>query len=245
MRMRIGAALVAGVLAAGACSSDGGEAEPSELKQTITEAIESEADAADGDVAPDGTETAAPVEILGSSTFFDDGTYGFDTLGVSVEFTVTGEWTTQPVGAGYAVITTRDSVSPGDHDVVFLRPVELFDPHSDEAFWPLEDLAGWLAAEPTGLQVSDPVATTVDGIPTTVFDVRVEDDAACRIGDLVCSAFLVVSDDFGKVFDKGFHYRVIWIDASGGPLVLVNGTTDADPGWLDGADGVVESLMIG
>lgn len=42
-------------------------------------------------------------------------------------FAVTGDWSAQPVNPGFFVITTPDSVGPGDPDIVAIAPTELFD----------------------------------------------------------------------------------------------------------------------
>ena len=47
-------------------------------------------------------------------------------LGTSVTFTVGEEWGTRPVLPGFFVIARPDNTAPGEHDMVFARPIALF-----------------------------------------------------------------------------------------------------------------------
>jgi hypothetical protein len=169
---------------------------------------------------------------------FGAGTYTMVELGIPVTFTVNENWHTQPVELGGFAITTPDSVGPGDHDLVVLRPSSFLDADW-EPILAADDLDGWLATVPDTVSVSEPIPTTVAGLDAVTFEVTVE----------TVVPFLNVEgdvDDFRKYFIQGFLFEVVWIDLPDGqPIVVVIGTPEDDPGWLDVARGVVATLEIG
>jgi hypothetical protein len=165
-------------------------------------------------------------------------------LGVPITFTVTGEWSTQPVGPGFFVITTPDSFGPGDHDIVAIAPTQLFDAAGQPSL-PVDDLAGWLDIVPATATVSDPTAGEIGGFATTVFTVDVGEETPCVEGDQGCVDFALVGDAFGKGFDRGFTYEVHWVEHPDGPISFVIGTPNDDLPWLDTARAVVAAAEFG
>lgn len=177
---------------------------------------------------------------LGGFSPFGPGTYTMQYLGVPVTFTVDEDWSTQPVGSGFFVITMPDSRGPGDHDIVFMRPSAVFDADTREPSLAADDLDGWLATVPDTVSMSEPAPTTVAGFDALTFEATVE----------VGSVPLVVAgtgpDQIVKSVVQGFLFEVWWIDLEDGPpIVIVVGTTQEDPDWLDIASDVVATLKIG
>ena len=191
--------------------------------------------------APTTTEPESEASVssdLGEFSLFGPGTYTMVELGIPVTFTVNENWHTQPVAPGFFVITTPETVGPGDHDLVFLRPSSLLDANREPTL-AADDLDGWLATVPDTASVSEPTPTTVAGLDAVTFEVTVE----------TVLPFLNVEgvvDDFRKLFTPGFLFEVVWIDLPDGqPIVVVVGTPEDDPGWLDVARDVVATLEIG
>lgn len=191
--------------------------------------------------APSTTTTESEASVssdLGPSQLFGAGTYTMVELGIPVTFTVDENWHTQPVEPGFFVITTPNSVGPGDHDLVFLRPSSFLNANM-EPILAADDLDGWLATVPDTASVSEPTPTTVAGLDAVTFEVTVE----------TVLPFLHVDgvrDHFNKLFTPGFLFEVVWIDLPDGqPIVVVVGTPEDDPGWLDVARDVVATLEIG
>lgn len=167
-------------------------------------------------------------------------------LGVSVNFTVDDIWATQPIGAGHIVITRPGSFGPGDHDVVFLRPRVLIDATTNSTSIEPDDLDAWLASLPPGVAISEVTATSIDGEATRTFRLTVEPEAECvLVGVSRCADLMFAGSAFLKTFDKGFIYDVFWIDQAVLPIVIVVGTTEDDPDWLDVGQAVVDSIVIG
>jgi hypothetical protein len=241
------AVIVALSLTAMGCSSDSDDAaEVSDTSATTTTVAPTTTAAPTTTVAP--TTTAAPATtttaappIVGGSDLdefepFADGTYTIGSLGVPVTFTVTGEWHTQPIGPGFFVITTADSVGPGDHDIVAIVPTQLFDAATGEPLPASDDLAGWLDTVPARVTISEVTVGEIDGFETTVFTVDTGDGIA---------HFAQVGGDFVKTFVRGFIFEVHWVEHPDGPIVFVNGTPIDDVAWLDTARGVVETIEFG
>ena len=107
-----------------------------------------------------------------------------------------------------------------------------------------DDLDGWLATVPDTASVSEPTTTTVAGIDTVTFEVMVGDDGACGPREGGCVPMLRTAS-FDYFLNRGFLYEVFWIDHPDGPIVVVNGTPEDDPDWLDVARGVIATLEIG
>ncbi|HVR78622.1 MAG TPA: BTAD domain-containing putative transcriptional regulator [Acidimicrobiia bacterium] len=182
---------------------------------------------------------------LGAYTAFETGTYTLEVLGTPITFTVTGSWSTQPVSPGFFAITTPDSRSPGDHDIVFVRPTELFDPVAGTPTLAVDDLERWLADVSDTISISEPVQTTVAGLDALTFDAVVNDEATCLLEEKFnCVGFLMVGPTPGY-FNRGFLYNLVWIDHADGPIVIVSGTTEDDPDWLGEARDVIDTLKIG
>lgn len=201
---------------------------------TISE--QTETTAAPTTTAPESE--ASVSSDLGEYSLFGPGTYTMVELEIPVTFTVDENWHTQLVLPGAVVITTLDSMGPGDHDLVFLRPSSLLDADSEPAL-AADDLDGWLAAVPDTTSVSEPIPTTVAGLDAVTFEVTVE-----TVVPLLTAEGVV--DDFRLLFKPGFLWEVVWIDLPDGqPIVAVVGTPEDDPGWLDVARDVVATLEIG
>ena len=166
-------------------------------------------------------------------------------LGLPISFTVTGEWSTQPVGPGFFVITTTDSVGPGDHDIVAIAPTQLFDASAGEPLLSGDDLAGWLDSVPATVTISEPTIGEIGGFPTTVFIIEVGDETPCIAEDQGCVAFALVGDAFDKHFDPGFMYEVHFVEHPDGPISFVIGTPSDDLAWLDTARAVVGTIELG
>ena len=176
---------------------------------------------------------------------FETGTYTMEELGTPVTFAVTGTWSTRLVAPGVFVISTPESMSPGDHDITFVRPTQLFDPATGTSTLSVDDLDRWFEATPDTISISEPEAMSVAGFQAVRFDVVVTDEAECLFEDrFSCVGFLVVGPESGY-FDRGILYNLIWIDHAEGPIVIVSGTTDDDPDWLDEAYRVLDTLEIG
>lgn len=177
---------------------------------------------------------------LGGFSSFGAGTYTMVYLGIPVTFTVDENWSTQPVGSGFFVITTPDSHGPGDHDIVFLRPSAVFDPDTREPSLAADDLDGWLATVPDTVSVSEPTPSTVAGFDAVTFEVTVD------VGSVPLLVAGTGPDQVVKGIIEGHLFEVVWIDLPDGPpIVIALGTTQDDPGWLDIARGVVATLEIG
>jgi hypothetical protein len=232
MKFRLLVAMtVALTLTAMGCSSDSDDA-----------AEVSDTSAATTTVAPTTTTTAPPPTVgegdLNGFEPFSDGTYTMGQLGVPVTFTVTGEWHTQPVGPGFFVITTPDSVGEGDHDIVALAPTQLLDAATGEPLPAGDDLAGWLDTVPATATISE-VGGEIDGFATTVFTVDVGDEEV---------HFVDVDGEFDKGFDRGFIYEVHWVEHPDGTIttfVIGAAIDNLTVAWLDTARGVVETIELG
>lgn len=218
------------VVALGACSDSDSDATTTSSPAETSAATTTAPPATTTTAAPATTEPESEASVasdLEAFSPFGAGTYTMGDLGTPVTFTVSEEWSTQPVGQGYFVITTPDSVGPGDHDLVFLRSAALFS--GGEPVLAADDLEGWLASVPDTASVSEPTPTTVAGLDAVTFEVTVETELPLLKG-----------------FQPGFLYEVLWIDQPDGqPIVVVLGTTEDDPGWLEVARGVVTTLQIG
>lgn len=161
-------------------------------------------------------------------------------LGIPVTFTVDELWSTQPVGSGFFVITTPDSRGPGDHDIVFLRPSAVFDADTREPSLAADDLDGWLATVPDTVSVYEPTPSTVAGFDAVTFEVTVD------VGSVPLLVAGTGADQLVKGIIEERLFEVVWMDLPDGPpIVIVLGTTQDDPGWLDIARGVVATLEIG
>ncbi|MFT7598793.1 MAG: hypothetical protein ACI8TP_001717 [Acidimicrobiales bacterium] len=182
---------------------------------------------------------------LSSAEAFADGTYAMGQLGIPVTFTVTGKWSTQPVGTGFFVITTPDSAGPGDHDIVAFAPTELFDATTGEPSLAADDLAGWVDRVPATVTVSEPAIGEIGGFPTSVFTVEVAEETACTSENGGCVDFALIGRVFGKSFDPGFVYEVHFVDHPDGPIAFVLGTPSDDVAWLDTARAVVATIELG
>lgn len=221
------------ILVAAGCSSD--DASPEAATETTAIATTTTT------AAPASTTTtaAAPAVAGGDLAGFEsfaDGTYTMGQLGVPVTFTVTGEWSTQPVDPGFFVITTSDSRGPGDHDIVAIAPTQMFDAATGEPSLAGDDLAGWLESVPATATISEATVGEIDGFATTVFTVDVGEETV---------DFALVGETFGKGFDSGFTYEVHWVEHPDGPISFVLGTSSDDLAWLDTARGVVETIEFG
>ncbi|MGI9608395.1 MAG: hypothetical protein ACR2P0_19860 [Acidimicrobiales bacterium] len=179
--------------------------------------------------------SAGTPDGLGPFSPFVDGTYTMLELGTPLSFTVEGEWQTQPVGPGYFVITTPQSVGPGDHDLVFLRPTSLLDASTGEASIAPADVQAWVASVPSTSAVSAPNLTTVSGFDALAFLVDVGEGLP----------FAEVGRVFSKTLDPTFLWEVRWIDHPDGPIVVVAGVPDTDPEWLLTAGVVLDSIELG
>ncbi len=176
---------------------------------------------------------------------FGTGTYTVNVLGTPITFTVEGLWSTRPVEDGLFVISAPESTRPGDHDIVFVRPTNLIDPSTNEPTLATGDIDRWIAAPPDTVSVSEVTSTTVAGIDGVAFDVVVADDADCLLdGQSNCVPFLTVGETVGH-FDRGLHYRVLWLDHPDGPIAIGIGTTDSDPAWFDTARDVIDTVAFG
>jgi hypothetical protein len=184
---------------------------------------------------------------LGEEESFGAGTYTMVGLATPVTFTVRGEWETRPVLPGFFAIARPDNTRPGEHDMVFARPTGLLDATVGGAGLAANDLNGWLATVPDTASVSEPVARTVDGISAVTFEVMIGADVACAPGGGFsgCVPLLQAGPSFDFFLNRGFRYEVFWIDHSDGPIVVINGTRQDEPDWLDVARGVVATLEIG
>lgn len=177
---------------------------------------------------------------LGGFSPFGAGTYTMVYPGIPVTFTVDENWSTQPVGSGFFVITTPDSRGPGDHDIVFLRPSAVYDADTREPSLSADDLDGWLATVPDTVSVSEPTPSTVAGFDAVAFEVTIDG------GSVPLLVAGTGPDQFVKGISEGFLFEVLWIDLPDGPpIVIVLGTTQDDPGWLDIARDVVATLEMG
>jgi hypothetical protein len=200
---------------------------------------------------PTPTTTEAPVTTeaqsgesafsdLGEFASFGAGTYTMVQLGIPVTFTVEELWSTQFVGSGFFVITTPDSFGPGDHDIVFLRPSAVYDPDTGDPSLAADDLDGWLATIPDTVSAAEPTPTTVAGFDAVTFEVTVD------VGSVPLLVAGTGPDPLIKQIIQERLFEVLWIDVQDGPpLVIVLGTTEDDPGWLDNAHDVVATLEIG
>lgn len=228
------------VVALGACSDSDSDATTTSSPAETSAATTTAPPATTTTAAPATTEPESEASVasdLEAFSPFGAGTYTMGDLGTPVTFTVSEEWSTQPVGQGYFVITTPDSVGPGDHDLVFLRSAALFS--GGEPVLAADDLEGWLASVPDTASVSEPTPTTVAGLDAVTFEVTVETELPLLLAG-------AEGDEFFKGFQPGFLYEVLWIDQPDGqPIVVVLGTTEDDPGWLEVARGVVTTLQIG
>jgi hypothetical protein len=217
------------------CGSD--DASPEAAPETTASATTSTtaAPATTTTAAPATTTTAAAPTVgesdLGQFESFSDGTYTMYELGVPVTFTVTGSWSTQPINPGFFVITTPDSVGPGDHDIVAMaQPVPLLDG---------DDLADWLDSVPATATISEATAGEIGGFATAVFTI----DA----GESSLSGFKAgeAGGMIAKSFDPGFIYEVHWVEHPDGPISFFIGTPIDDLAWLDTARSVVETIEFG
>lgn len=199
--------------------------------------------------APTTSTTAPPAttepESEGSASsdlemfsLFGAGTYTMVELGIPVTFTVDEDWSTQPTGQGFFVITEPESRGPGDHDIVYMRPSAVENAETGEPNLAADDLDSWLATVPDRASVSEPTPTTVGGLDAVTFEATVNDGPFIHL--------LITESGFSKEINPGFLYEVKWIDVPDGPpIVIVLGTPEDDPGWLDEAREVVATLEIG
>lgn len=182
---------------------------------------------------------------LDAFALFGTGTYTVNVLGTPVTFTVKGDWSTQLVQEDVFVISTPESTRPGDHDIVFVRPTDVFEPATGTATIAPGDLDLWLAAPPDSVSVSEVTTTTVAGFDATAFEVVVSDDVECLFEDLIgCVPFLEVAGGVGY-FDKGLVYHILWVDHPDGPIAIASGTTTADRSWFDTAREVIDTVTFG
>lgn len=237
---------VVAVLTLAACAggSTGAESEAATDPTPTTQApVTTEAVPTTTTEAPTTTESESGESAfsdLGESSSFGAGTYTMVNLGIPVTFTVDELWSTQPVGSGFFVITTPDSFGPGDHDIVFLRPSAMFDADTGEPSLAADDLDGWLATVPDTVSVSEPTPSTVAGFDAVTFEVTAD------VGSVPLLVAGTGPDQLIKQIIEGRFFEVVWIDLPDGPpIVIVLGTTQDDPGWLDIARGVVATLEIG
>lgn len=206
--------------------------------------------------AVDEAEQSADGGDLGSGEAFGDGTFAMGQLGVPVSFTVTGEWSTQPVGTGFFVIATPDSFGAGDHDIVAIAPTALFNAATGEPSLVGDDLAGWFDTLPATVTISEPTTGEIGGFPTSVFTVEVAEETrppsrnafwpnSCTSENGGCIDFALIENVFGKSFDPGFVYEVHYVDHPDGPIAFVIGTPSDDLAWLDTARAVVDTIEVG
>ena len=227
------------VLVSAACSDDQAATTTSPAAATTTAASETTTTT----TQPESEESLQ--SDLGEFESFGAGTYTMGELGTSVTFTVAEEWGTRPVQPGFFVIARPDNTGPGEHDMVFARPTGLFDATVGEASLAADDLDGWLATVPDTASVSEPTTTTVAGIDALTFEVTVGGDVACDPPEGGCVPMLRTGASSDYFLNPGFLYEVFWIDHRDGPIVVVNGTPEDDPDWLDVARGVIATLEFG
>ena len=232
-----------------ACGGDADTA--TEGEDTVSPPAPTSTPAPEADPTPPAEPTAAsaPEEpasgsVLGAFEPFGDGTYTINELGVPVTFTVSGQWSTQPVGPGFFVITTPGSRGPGDHDIVAIAPTNLFDATSREPSLAGDDLAGWLDSVPDTATVSESTTSEIGGFAATVFTIDVG-DTPCADNQFACVDFALVGSEFGKSFDRGFVYEVQWVEHPEGPFAFVIGTPADDVAWLDTARAVTATVTFG
>lgn len=168
----------------------------------------------------------------------EGGTYLVETLGTPFSVTVPEGWWVQPNEGGWTVVTHPLSQGPGDRDIVFIRPTDLFHPE-DSTEWPVGDLAGWLSSIVEGVVVGEPAETTLGDWEATVFDIRLQDD----FGEVL---FVENGEVSSKSFRTGIDYRVFWVDQGEfAPIAVVVGSGVDGQEFIEAANTVLETVAFG
>ena len=178
------------------------------------------------------------------------GTYLVETLGIPFSLTADGNWYVQPNSAARVVLTDPASSGPGDRDVVFIRPTALAAPQDptlpwdDQSEWPVDDLAGWLDTVVDGIVTGEPTATTLGGLPATVFDVSLDDSFDC--GPDECAFFADNRRLNGLWFDPGVDYRIWWVDTGDeAPVAISVGGGRGGTAFFDRAQELLDTVVFG
>ena len=248
-------------------AADDESTETSTVDTTDAEAAEEEPpdEPAEGDDAPMSMkDPAAPIAVgsvyeadaipnLEWGAPFEPGTYRTGALGTPISFTTTETLSTQPNGDGMFVITDIASRAPDDRDLVFLRVGNFSDPAApnapieEQTFWPSDGFPGWLDNLHESVIATDPVETSVNGLPAIRVDLSISDDIECGWIPGQCVGLVENNGHDIKALNKGSSYRV-WIVEQGNedPLAIVAGIArDEDAAWFERSDAVMETVAFG
>lgn len=206
--------------------------------------------------APFGVDVAYDADaepLLRWFTPFDPGTYRTGALGTPMSFTTTEVLNTQPNGGGMFVISDVSSRAPDDRDIVFMRaanlsnPVAPNEPIESEPLWPADDFLGWLENLPEGVITTDPVETSVNGLPAIRVDLSIADDMTCGWVPGFCVGFAENNGEQIKALNKGASYRAWMVDQGDeDPLLIVAGIARDDQApWFERADAVLDTVAFG
>ena len=243
------------LLAATACSSDGGDAtsESAPTAAPSTDAPTTEPPAtteAEADEPPVSTAASEDVQLLDFEFQpVPAGQYRVETLGAPFLIDIPEGWSVQPNSFGHFVITDPESNGPGDRDIVMIRPSNLSDPDQpgvpleEQAMdWPIDDISGWLEALIPGVVDGDPVDTTIGGLSAVQFDVAVTDEVEC-VEDF-CVAFANNREVNSMWFDPPTGYRVWWIDGGDEAPIAINIGDGSDPEFTERAQAVLDTVTF-
>lgn len=178
----------------------------------------------------------------------DPGQYRVDMLGTPISFELTGEWFIQPNESLVFVLSHPSSVGPDDRDIVFLRPRSLADPSNPSAAqgasWDIADIDGWIANVASTVEVTNRQTVMLGDRTAVRFDVTLADDVEC--GARSCVDFVQATASDGKVFQRGSHYRIYWVEDEYEPIVVVVGAfaRNSDE-WFVVADEFMSTLAFG
>lgn len=186
-------------------------------------------------------------------TAFDPGTYRTGAIGTPLSFTTTEALITQPNGNGTFVITDLSSQAPDDQELFFMRvgsfsdPVAPNTPIDEQAPWPNDDFAGWLDNLDDGVIASDPVETSINGLPAIRVDLELSDDMSCGWEPGFCVGLAENHGEYSKALNRGATYRV-WVVEQGDEdpiLVIAAIARDDQAEWFERADTVLDTVAFG
>ena len=119
----------------------------------------------------------------------------------------------------------------------------------EQVAWPLDDIEGWLDNVVDGIVVAGPEPTQIGGRDAVYFEAEITDEATCGTFDY-CAGFVINTIDdqgiSGWSFEYGYHQRVWWVDGGDQPpLVIIAGIPSGSQNFVEDADQVLDSLVIG
>ena len=191
--------------------------------------------------------------VLEWGTPFEPGAYRTGAVGTPMSFTTTERLSTQTNGYGAFVVTDVSSRAPDDRDIVFMRAGGFSDPTApdtpidQQTPWPSDDFLGWLENHDDGVIATDPVETSVNGLPATRVDLELSDDVDCGYVPGFCVGLLTNHGQDFKALNRNASYRV-WVveQGDGDPLVITAGIArDEDAAWFERADAVLDTVAFG